>query len=120
MSLLNALLNNDDTFYVLVSESMQEYVSEAIEDLREDTGDDFLGEARFSIVNRVRGGKIQRRRKVSNMPGYRFQDGRLVRMSTRERLHRKMAQRKGAIKRKSKMGIALRRRKISIRRRGNL
>lgn len=120
MSLLNSLLNNKEDFFQYVSEAMQECASDLMEDIREETGDDFLGEARFSIVNRVRGGKIQRRRKVSNMPGYRFQDGRLVRMSTRERLHRKVAQRKGAIKRKSKQAIAIRRRKISIRRRGNL
>ena len=39
----------------------------------------FLDEANWSRVNRVRDGKIQRRKMISQRPGYRMQDGKLVR-----------------------------------------
>lgn len=107
-----------------VHSKMDEVSKELVESLREEFTEmlhESLFEAgRFSIVNRVRGGKVQRRKKVSNVKGYRFQDGRLVRMTPREVLNRKRAQRRGAIKRKSKVATSLRRRKISIRRRGSL
>lgn len=76
-----------------------------------------LTEARFKIVNRVRGGKVQRRKKISTVKGYRFQDGRLVRMSPQERMRRIRGQRKAKIKRKAKMARSLQRRRVSIRRR---
>lgn len=98
----------------IVSDMREDFVEFLYESL-------YLDEAsRFSVVNRVRGGKIQRRKKISNVKGYRFQDGRLVRMSPREVLNRKRAQRRGAIKRQSKLSTSLKRRKISIRRRGSL
>lgn len=103
-----------------VSKRMNEIASSLIEEIRVNDYEDMLFEARIGIVNRVRNGKIQRRHKVSNVSGYRFQDGRLVRMSPREQLNRKRAQRKGALKRKTKMGTSIRRRQISIRRRGRL
>lgn len=107
-----------------VFEKMDNISKELIDSLREEVvemlHENLFEAGRFSIVNRVRGGKVQRRKKVSNVKGYRFQDGRLVRMSPREVLNRKRAQRRGAIKRKSKVATSLRRRKISIRRRGGL
>lgn len=95
-------------------------LEESIQNLREYVLDDAITEQRFKIINRVRAGKIQRRKKVSTSPGYRFQNGRLVRISAREKLNRKRGQRRGSIKRKSKVSSALRRRKISIRKRGTL
>jgi hypothetical protein len=95
-------------------------LTEIIQEIREQESDFAITEQRFKIVNRVRGGKVQRRRKVSTTPGYRFQDGRLVRISAREKLNRKRGQRRGSIKRKAKLSGALRRRKISIRKRGTL
>lgn len=76
-----------------------------------------ITEARFKIVNRVRNGKVQRRKKISNVKGYRFQDGRLVRMSPQEKMKRIRGQRKAKIKRKAKMARSLQRRRVSIRRR---
>ena len=61
---------------------------------------DFLDEATWAKVNRVRGGKIQRRKLVSMRPGYRMKDGKLVRMSSIERRKRHLAQIRGARKRK--------------------
>lgn len=80
-----------------------------------------LGEANFKIVKaRVRGGKIQRKKKVATRPGYTIRDGRLVRMSSKERQKRKMAARKGKVKRKAKMARAMMKRKRSMRKRASL
>lgn len=80
-----------------------------------------ISEANFKIVRaRVRGGKIQRKRKVATRPGYTIRGGKLVRMSSQERLKRKMAVRKGKAKRKAKMARSMMKRKRSMRRRKSL
>jgi len=80
-----------------------------------------LQEASFKIVKaRVRGGKIQRRKKVSTRPGYTFRGGKLVRMSPAERRRRKMGARRGKIKRRSKMNRANMKRARSNRKRNAL
>lgn len=66
-----------------------------------------LEKARIKIVKaRIRKGKVQRRVKVSGVKGftYRSKKGRkqLVRMMPRERIKRKIGQRRGKIKRKAK------------------
>ena len=77
-----------------------------------------LAEANFRIVKaRIRGGKVQRRRKVSTRPGYTIRGGKLVRMSSQERQKRKMAARRSKAKRKAKLSRALQKRKMSMRRR---
>lgn len=77
-----------------------------------------LDEARVKIVKaRIRGGKIQRRKKVSNVPGMTIRGGKLTRMSPAERRRRKMGQRRGKIKRKAKMNRAIMKRQRSIRKR---
>ena len=77
----------------------------------------FLDEANWERVNRVRGGQIQRRKMISQRPGYRMQDGKLVRMSSMEKRKRHLAQMKAARKRKPMMTRILRKRKLSLRRR---
>jgi hypothetical protein len=77
----------------------------------------FLDEATWERINRVRGGKIQRRKMVSKRPGYRMQDGKLVRMTTMEKRKRHLAQVRAARKRKPMMTRILKRRKLSLRRR---
>lgn len=80
-----------------------------------------LDEANFKVVKaRVRGGKIQRKRKVSTRKGYTFRGGKLVRMSSAERLRRKRGARKGRTKRKAKMARAMMKRKRSLRKRKSL
>lgn len=70
---------------------------------------------RIKIVKaRIRKGKIQRRKKVSNVKGFTMRGGKLTRMSVTERRHRKLGQRRGKMKRKAKMGRALRKRKLSL------
>lgn len=77
--------------------------------------DETLEEARINIVKaRIRGGKIQRRKKTSNVAGYRLQGGQLTRMSAAERRKRKLGARKAKIKRKSKMSRTLMKRRRSL------
>ena len=76
-----------------------------------------LDEARLVKVSRVRAGVIQRRKAVSATPGYKVLDGKLVRMSSQEKMHRKMAQRKAARKRAPKLALILRKRTKSLRKR---
>jgi hypothetical protein len=76
---------------------------------------------RVKIVKaRVRGGKVQRRKKVSNVSGYSFRGGKLKRMGPVERRKRKLGQRKGKIKRKRTINRALIKRKRSMRKRKSL
>lgn len=77
-----------------------------------------LDEARIKILKaRVRGGKVQRRRKVSNVEGHKIVDGKLKRMSPAERRRRKLGQKRGKLKRRSKMRQALMKRRRSLKRR---
>ena len=86
-------------------------------DLKEDT----IAEARIKIVKaRIRNGKIQRRKKISNVPGMTLRGGKLQRMSPTERRHRKMGQRRGKIKRQSKMTRILIKRQRSMRKRKSM
>lgn len=77
----------------------------------------------FKIVNRVRKGKIQRRKKVSTRDQYTYRNGKLTRMTAQERRRRKISQRKAARKRRAKMAKSNRKKRISVRktkRLGNL
>jgi len=69
---------------------------------------------------RIRGGKVQRRKKVSGIKGYTMRGGRMIRMSAQERRNRKMAARRSKFKRRAKLGQALRKRKMSLRRSSTL
>lgn len=74
--------------------------------------------ARFKIVKaRFRGGKLQRRKKVSTQAGFTFRGGKMTRMSPSERRRRKMGQRKGKLKRKATIRRALMKRQRTMRRR---
>lgn len=80
-----------------------------------------LDEARIAIVKaRVRGGVVQRRKKVSNVAGYTFRGGQLKRMSPMERRKRKLGQRRGKIKRRAKLQRSLVKRKRSLRKRQSI
>jgi hypothetical protein len=87
--------------------------------LEEDEED--LSEARINIVKaRIRGGKIQRRKKVSNVPGMTLRGGKLTRMSPTERRKRKLGARKAARKSRGKKSQMLRKRKLSLMKRSRL
>ena len=88
-------------------------------DLPEET--EQIDEARFKIVKaRIRGGKVQRRKKVATQPGMTFRGGKLIRMSPAERRKRKLGARKGKMKRRGKMAMIKRKRQMSIRKRERL
>ena len=76
---------------------------------------------RTKIVRlRIRGGKVQRRKKLATQPGYTIRAGKVTRMSSAERRHRKMAARRAKIKRRGKLRQALRKRKMSLRKRKSM
>lgn len=80
-----------------------------------------IDEARVRIIRaRIRGGKIQRRKKVSNVKGYTIRGGKLTRMSSKEKLDRKRGARIGKVKRRAKLARALVKRKRSLRKRSAL
>ena len=83
--------------------------------------EELLDEARVKIIKaRIRGGKIQRRKKVSNVKGYTLRGGMLKRMSAAERRKRKLGQKRGKIKRRVKMRQTLMKRKRSLRKRASI
>lgn len=83
--------------------------------------DGMLDEARIKIVKiRIRQGKIQRRKKVSNVMGYTFRGGKLTRMSPTERRRRRMGQRRGKIKRRAKLARTRIKMKRSLRKRKSI
>lgn len=69
---------------------------------------------------RIRGGKVQRRKVVSGVKGYTIRGGKLTRMTSSERMRRRISQRKAKVKRKAKMARALIKRKRSLRKRASL
>jgi hypothetical protein len=81
--------------------------------------DEQLDEARIKIIKaRIRKGKVQRRKKVSNVKGYRLlPNGQLKRITPAERRRRKLGQKRGKIKRRAKLSRSLAKRKRSLRRR---
>jgi hypothetical protein len=84
-------------------------------DRLEENEDEQLDEARINIVKiRVRGGQVQRRKKVSNVTGMTFRGGSLKRMSPAERRRRKLGAIRAARKTKTKKVQILRKRKLSI------
>lgn len=90
--------------------------------MTDDADESLLTEApRVKIVRlRIRGGKVQRRKKVSNVKGMTFRGGKLKRMSPTERRRRKMGARKAKVKRKAKMVRILQKRKRSMLKRKRL
>lgn len=76
---------------------------------------EFLNEAIIQRTNRVRSGKVQRRKLVTPTVGYRVQAGKLVRMSQKERVARHRGQVIGARKRKPMLRQILRKRNLSMR-----
>lgn len=80
-----------------------------------------MRQGRTKVVKaRVRGGKVQRRKRLSAVKGYTIRGGKLKRMSMQERLRRKRSQRRAKVKRRAKMARALMKRKRSMRRRASL
>jgi hypothetical protein len=101
---------------IFVAENIQLYDDEEIEF-------DLYEAARIKIVRaRIRNGKIQRRKRVSNVKGYTMRKkgkgpARLTRMSPTERRKRRMGQRRGKLKRRQKAArIRIRMRRANMKR----
>ena len=131
-SLIDALLSNNlIEAKKLLDERLDELADDALTDVKEDmtlemfdVDLDELEEGNIMKMGRtkmirvrIRGGKIQRRKKLSAVKGYTTRGGKLVRMSPVERRNRKMASRRSKFKRRAKLRQALRKRKMSLRRR---
>jgi hypothetical protein len=85
------------------------------------TEEKLLEAARVKIVKlRVRNGQVQRRKRVSNVPGFTLRGGKLTRMSPAERRRRKLGAKRAKIKKRSKMQQILRKRARSILKRKRL
>lgn len=94
-------------------------VSEVVREIIAEANVQRMGRKKL-IRARVRGGKVQRRKVVSAVKGYTIRRGKLTRMSSAERLRRRIAQRKAKVKRRAKLARALIKRKRSLRRRASL
>jgi hypothetical protein len=79
---------------------------------------EFLAEApRIRRIRvRIRNGKVQRNVRKSAVKGFTLRGGRLKRISTQERMHRKRGARRAKIKRRAKMARILMKRRRSMRR----
>ena len=85
------------------------------------TEEQLLEAARIKVVKlRVRGGKVERRKRVSNIPGFTLRGGKLTRMSPTERRRRKLGAKRAKIKKRAKMQQILRKRARSIKQRERL
>jgi serine/threonine-protein kinase RIO1 len=115
----------------ILDERLDELADDALTDVKEDMALEMfdvdldeleegnimkMGRTKMIRV-RIRGGKIQRRKRLSAVKGYTTRGGKLVRMSPVERRNRKMASRRSKFKRRAKLRQALRKRKMSLRRR---
>lgn len=94
-------------------------VSEVVRQIISEANVQKMGRKKL-IKARVRGGKVQRRKVVSGVKGYTIRGGKMVRMSSSERLRRRIAQRKAKVKRRAKLARALIKRKRSMRKRSSM
>ena len=131
-SLIDAILSNDLLeAKKILDERLDKLADDALTDVKDDMALEMfdvdldeleegnimkMGRTKMIRV-RIRGGKIQRRKKLSAVQGYTTRGGKLVRMSPVERRNRKMASRRSKFKRRAKLRQSLRKRKISLRRR---
>jgi len=131
-SFIDALLSNNlIEAKRILDERLDELADDALTDVKEDMALEMfdvdldeleegnimkMGRTKMIRV-RIRGGKIQRRKRLSAVKGYTTRGGKLVRMSPVERRNRKMASRRSKFKRRAKLRQALRKRKMSLRRR---
>jgi hypothetical protein len=131
-SLIDAILSNDLLeAKKILDERLDELADDALTDVKDDMAlemfdvdldeleeGNILKMGRTKLIRvRIRGGKVQRRKKLSAVKGYTTRGGKLVRMSPVERRNRKMASRRSKFKRRAKLRQSLRKRKISLRRR---
>ena len=103
-----------DKIHQAIYEMLDDKADEAIEEESED-----IIERAVRRVNRIRGGKVQRRKKVraAGRTDIKVVGGKKIRIKSKEKRARKLAQRKGAKKRKATAGRAKIKRKRTLRKR---
>ena len=85
------------------------------------TEEQLLEAARVKVIKlRIRNGQVERRKRVSNVPGFTLRSGKLKRMSPTERRRRKLGAKRAKIKKRAKMQQILRKRARSIQKRKRL
>ena len=94
-------------------------ISEVVREIIAEANVQKIGRKKL-IRLRVRGGKVQRRKILSGVKGYTIRGGKMIRMTSRERMKRKLGARRAKIKRKAKLARALIKRKRSLRKRASL
>lgn len=113
----------------LIEDRLEQIVFDKLTSLKSKLSEQYLKEyvpnvqrvGRAKIIRaRIRGGKVQRRAKVSAVKGFTIRGGRLTRMSPVERRKRKFAAKRAKYKRRAKMSLILRKRKMSLRKRKSL
>jgi hypothetical protein len=135
MSIASSIITGDySNAKALIEARIEKIFYEKLEELKEKLIDDIYGDyeetlsesilhniqkiGRAKLIKiRIRGGKVQRRKKLSAVKGYTIRNGKMIRMSSTELRNRRMGARKAKIKRQSKMNQILRKRKISLRKR---
>jgi len=96
---------------------LKQYISEILDEANRNV----IKQGRTKLIRaRVRGGKVQRRKKFSAVKGYTIRGGKLTRMSPREKLKRKIGARRAKVKRRAKKARMLMKRKRSLRKRKSL
>ena len=138
MSIVSSIINDEyNKAKELLEARIEEIFYEKLEEIKEKLTFEIYGDYEESLNEgnihnvkrigrskliklRVRGGKVQRRKKLSAIKGYTIRSGKMIRMSTTERRNRRMAARKAKIKRRTKINQILRKRKISLRKRRNI
>lgn len=107
-----------DNLFSKIYNILEEKLSILKETLMLEANRNVIKQGRAKIIKaRVRGGKIQRRKKLSAVKGYTIRGGKLIRMSPAEKRKRKMGARRAKFKRKAKLARALMKRKRSLRKR---
>lgn len=111
----------------VLRERLEELVYEKLDQMKEKLANEICGPlaeanvmrmGRTKLIKvRIRKGKIQRRKKLSAVKGYTIRGGKLTRMNPMERRHRKLAAKRSKFKRRAKLRQALRKRRMSLRRR---
>ena len=105
----------------MIAAEIFEPIDTETEILDEKINNNVIRTGRTKLVKiRVRAGKVQRRKKLSNTKGYTIRGGRLVRMSAIERRHRKMGARRAKVKRRAERSQIRRKTRIALRQRHSL
>lgn len=126
---LNLLNNNSLQARSVLENRIKELVDEKLNQVKLQLSAEYFGDliesrnvmkmGRLKLTKlRIRKGKIQRRKKASAVKGYTIRSGKLTRMSPLEKRHRKMAAIRTKSKRRGKIKQMLRKRNISLRKRG--